>query len=181
MAVNTTTYVRSSSRTSAYLDWLQMLTGAALILFMWSHMILVASVILGAGVMSTQQLMAIKFQKPEALARYNGGLILQDTDGDGRLDPQKDRIIGGVIGKAPNGAKGQELKSLDVHGAIDLSRPATAFHAKFGGIFGGATMLLQFTTGDKRGKYRPTLALLSNPDDINSSDGSLYTFTIVAK
>lgn len=29
-----------------------MLTGAALILFMWSHMILVASVILGAGVMN---------------------------------------------------------------------------------------------------------------------------------
>jgi hypothetical protein len=137
--------------------------------------------ILGAGVMSTQQLMALKFQKPEALARYNGGLILQDTDGDGRLDPQKDRIIGGVIGKAPNGAKGQELKSLDIHRAIDLSRPTTAFNAKFGGIFGGATMLLQFTTGDKRGKYRPTLALLSNPDDINSSDGSLYTFTIVAK
>jgi len=52
MAVNTTTYVQSSSRTSAYLDWLQMLTGAALILFMWSHMILVASVILGAGVMN---------------------------------------------------------------------------------------------------------------------------------
>ena len=52
MAVNATTYVRSSSRTSAYLDWLQMLTGAALILFMWSHMILVASVILGAGVMN---------------------------------------------------------------------------------------------------------------------------------
>jgi len=52
MAVNTTTYVRSSSRASAYLDWLQMLTGAALILFMWSHMILVASVILGAGVMN---------------------------------------------------------------------------------------------------------------------------------
>ncbi len=52
MAVNTTTYVQSSSRTSAYLDWLQMLTGVALILFMWSHMILVASVNLGAGVMN---------------------------------------------------------------------------------------------------------------------------------
>lgn len=52
MAVNTTTYVRAPSRTSAYLDWLQMLTGVALILFMWSHMILVASVNLGAGVMN---------------------------------------------------------------------------------------------------------------------------------
>jgi fumarate reductase subunit C len=52
MTVNTTAYVRSPSRTSAYLDWLQMLTGVALILFMWSHMILVASVNLGAGVMN---------------------------------------------------------------------------------------------------------------------------------
>ena len=26
---------------SAYLDWMQMLTGAALILFMWCHLILV--------------------------------------------------------------------------------------------------------------------------------------------
>lgn len=39
-------------RLSAYLDWLQMLTGAGLILFMWSHMVLVASVNLGAGVMN---------------------------------------------------------------------------------------------------------------------------------
>jgi len=38
---------------SAYLDWLQMLTGAGLILFMWSHMVLVASVNLGANVMNT--------------------------------------------------------------------------------------------------------------------------------
>jgi fumarate reductase subunit C len=52
MAVNTSTYVPAPSRASAYLDWLQMLTGAALIMFMWSHMILVASVNLGAGVMN---------------------------------------------------------------------------------------------------------------------------------
>ncbi|GAB6177304.1 hypothetical protein JCM16814_21950 [Desulfobaculum senezii] len=36
--------------TSAYLDWLQMLSGAALIVFMWCHMLLVASVNLSAGV-----------------------------------------------------------------------------------------------------------------------------------
>jgi fumarate reductase subunit C len=52
MNVNTTTYPSSPSATPAYLDWLQMLTGAALILFMWSHMILVASVNLGPGVMN---------------------------------------------------------------------------------------------------------------------------------
>ncbi|MBF0482292.1 MAG: succinate dehydrogenase/fumarate reductase cytochrome b subunit [Desulfovibrionaceae bacterium] len=42
----------SPGLTAAYLDWLQMLTGAALILFMWCHMILVSSVIVGPGVMN---------------------------------------------------------------------------------------------------------------------------------
>ncbi|MEA4858632.1 succinate dehydrogenase/fumarate reductase cytochrome b subunit [Solidesulfovibrio sp.] len=37
---------------SAYLDWLQMLTGAALIAFMWCHLILVSSILLGPGVMN---------------------------------------------------------------------------------------------------------------------------------
>ena len=37
---------------SAYLDWVQMLTGAVLILFMWSHLILVSSILLGPKVMN---------------------------------------------------------------------------------------------------------------------------------
>jgi fumarate reductase subunit C len=45
-------HVRPVNPASAYLDWLQMLTGAALVLFMWSHMILVASVNLGPDVMN---------------------------------------------------------------------------------------------------------------------------------
>ncbi|MDZ7697660.1 MAG: succinate dehydrogenase/fumarate reductase cytochrome b subunit [Deltaproteobacteria bacterium] len=53
MAMDNTISVRTSGNTSAYLDWLQMLTGAGLILFMWSHMVLVASVNLGAGAMNT--------------------------------------------------------------------------------------------------------------------------------
>ncbi|MEJ2586158.1 MAG: succinate dehydrogenase/fumarate reductase cytochrome b subunit [Deltaproteobacteria bacterium] len=53
MAMESTIPIRTSSNTSAYLDWLQMLTGAGLILFMWSHMVLVASVNLGAGAMNT--------------------------------------------------------------------------------------------------------------------------------
>jgi fumarate reductase subunit C len=40
------------TRASAYLDWLQMLSGAVLILFMWAHMVLVASVIIGPSVMN---------------------------------------------------------------------------------------------------------------------------------
>jgi hypothetical protein len=137
--------------------------------------------IVGAGVLSTQKLKALEYEKPEALARYNGGLILQDSNNDGQLDPKVDKIIGGIIGKAPEGASGQEIRSLVVHGAIDLSKPTTAYHAKFGDIFGGAVMLLQFTAGDKIGKYRPTLALLSDPADISSGDGSSYTFTIVVE
>ena len=79
--------------------------------------------IAAVGILSTQQLAAMKFEKPAALARYNGGLIVRDSNGDGALDPNVDQIIGGVIGKAPAGAKGQEWRSLIVHGALDLSRP----------------------------------------------------------
>jgi len=39
-------------RSEAYLDFVQMLTGVVLIFFMWSHMILVASINLGSGVMN---------------------------------------------------------------------------------------------------------------------------------
>ncbi|MGE4297060.1 MAG: succinate dehydrogenase/fumarate reductase cytochrome b subunit [Desulfovibrionaceae bacterium] len=52
MSVDTTMHVSTPGKTAAYLDWLQMLTGATLILFMWSHMILVSSVVIGPGVMN---------------------------------------------------------------------------------------------------------------------------------
>jgi hypothetical protein len=133
------------------------------------------------GVLSTQQLKAMEFEKPPQLARYNGGLIVEDTNGDWQLDPKTDRIVGGVIGKAPAGARGQELRSLVKHGAVDLSKPSSAYHAKFGKLFGGSVMLLQFTAGNKPGLYRPTLALLEDPDDLASGDGSSYTYTIVVK
>lgn len=51
-SIDTAIYVKPPSRVSAYLDWLQMLTGAGLIAFMWSHMVLVASVNLGVNVMN---------------------------------------------------------------------------------------------------------------------------------
>lgn len=51
-SIDTAIYVKPPNRASAYLDWLQMLTGAGLITFMWSHMVLVASVNLGVGVMN---------------------------------------------------------------------------------------------------------------------------------
>ena len=137
--------------------------------------------IVGAGVLSTPQLKKMGYAKPAALARYNGGLIVQDTSGDGSLDPRQDKIIGGVIASAPAGAKGQELRSLERGGKLLLSRPAAEFAPKPGKRFGGAIMQLQFTAGSKAGKYRPTLALLRDPGNLNSGDGSRYTYTIVVQ
>ena len=58
-------------RADAYLDSLQMLTGVSLILFMWSHMILVASVNLGAGVMNAIAM----FLEDHYLAQVGGPMI----------------------------------------------------------------------------------------------------------
>jgi len=71
MAIDTTLYIRSPGLTSALLDWLQMLTGAGLILFMWSHMVLVASVNLGAGAMNT----LAQFFEITYMAQVGGPLI----------------------------------------------------------------------------------------------------------
>jgi fumarate reductase subunit C len=51
MSFDTTMPLARSGRTDGMLDGLQMITGAVLILFMWSHMILVSSVIIGPRVM----------------------------------------------------------------------------------------------------------------------------------
>lgn len=53
MGIDTTIYVRSRAWISAYLDCLQMLTDIGLVLFIWSLMVPVASVNLGAGAMNT--------------------------------------------------------------------------------------------------------------------------------
>jgi hypothetical protein len=137
--------------------------------------------IVGAGVLSTPQLRSMGYKRPSAIARYNGGLILQDSNGDGKLDPKSDKIIGGVIAKAPKGAKGQELKTLVADGKLKLSVPTQAIVAKPGKRFGGAVMMLQFTAGSKAGMYRPTLALLRKPGDLSSGDGSKYTYTIIVE
>ncbi len=137
--------------------------------------------IAGAGVLSTPQLNAMGYVRPKAIARYNGGLIVQDSDGDGKLDPATDRIIGGVIASAPKGARGQELRSLERDGKPVLSAPTETIAAKPGKRFGGAIMQLQFTGGSVAGKYHPTLALLADPDDLSSGDGSAYTYTIIVE
>jgi fumarate reductase subunit C len=53
------------------LDWLQMLSGASLILFMWCHMILVSSVVISPGVMNA---IAVFFEST-GMAQAGGPLI----------------------------------------------------------------------------------------------------------
>ncbi len=71
MAIDTAIYLRPQARTSAYLDWLQMLTGAGLIMFMWSHMILVASVNFGEDAMNT----IARFFEATYMAQVGGPII----------------------------------------------------------------------------------------------------------
>lgn len=70
MAINAT-YLSRLNRTSAYLDWLQMLTGIGLVLFMWSHMVLVASVNLGPEVMNA----IARFFEDTYMAQVGGPMI----------------------------------------------------------------------------------------------------------
>lgn len=69
--LQTTTYVKTPVLTSAVMDWLQMLTGAGLILFMWSHLILVASINLGPETMNA----LARFLEDNYLAQVGGPFI----------------------------------------------------------------------------------------------------------
>lgn len=51
MAVDATMHLTRPGRRDAFMDWIQMLSGASLILFMWCHMLLVSSVILSPKIM----------------------------------------------------------------------------------------------------------------------------------
>ena len=62
---------RATAVLAAWTDWLQLCTGAALILFMWSHMLLLASVLLGPATMNA----LAGFFEATGLAQVGGPLI----------------------------------------------------------------------------------------------------------
>ncbi|MDE2083182.1 MAG: hypothetical protein KGI90_17685 [Burkholderiales bacterium] len=106
--------------------------------------------------------------------RYTGGLLVQDTNGDHRLDPATDKVVGGIIGAAPQGATGQAATSpvrpdgtpiLSGEVLRDPAYPA----AMGGGKVNPGLLTIQFKAGDKPGLYRPTVELIS---------GNAYRFTI---
>jgi hypothetical protein len=134
--------------------------------------------IVGAGIVSRKQLADMGFTVPADIARYDNGLIVKDTNGDGKLDPRQDRIIGGVIS---GDLKGYDVRSFEADGAPVLSQATGEFNEGAGKRFGGAVMQVFFHTDYKAGTYRPTFALLKDSGDLKSGDGSSYTYTVIAK
>ncbi|MBI1283340.1 MAG: hypothetical protein GC183_03240 [Thiobacillus sp.] len=108
--------------------------------------------------------------------RYTGGLLVQDVNGDKVLDPTVDKVVGGIVGAAPQGAKGQSATSpIGADGKPVLSgevlRSAAFPPAAGGGKPNPGLLTIQFRAGDQPGLYRPTFELLG---------GNSYTFTLEA-
>jgi fumarate reductase subunit C len=61
----------NTAKASAWLDLVQMLTGAGLVLFMWAHMLLVSSVVISPGLMNA----IAAFFEETGLAQVGGPII----------------------------------------------------------------------------------------------------------
>lgn len=108
--------------------------------------------------------------------KYTGGLLVQDSNGDKVLDPATDKVMGGIVGAAPEGAKGQSATSpRGADGKPVLSgevlRNAVFPPAAGGGKPNPGLLPVEFKVGDKAGHYRPTFELI---------DGNGYQFTLEA-
>lgn len=106
--------------------------------------------------------------------KYTGGLLVQDTNRDRKLDPAVDKVVGGIVGAAPAGATGQAATSpLGADGMPVLSGETVrnpAFPAAGGGGQPNPGLLtIQFKVGTMPGAYRPTFELIG---------GNAYRFTI---
>jgi len=105
---------------------------------------------------------------PRDLARYpkyTGGLLVQDTNGDHRLDPATDKVVGGIVGAAPQGATGQAATSPIGADGMPLLSGEVLRHASYpaaanGGKPNPGLLAIQFKAGDKIGPYRPTIELI---------------------
>jgi len=95
--------------------------------------------------------------------RYTGGLLVQDSNGDRLLDPATDKVVGGIVGAAPAGAKGQSASSPKAADGKPVLSGDLAGHP--------GLMPVEFRTGDLPGLYRPTFELLG---------GNSHQFTLEA-
>lgn len=116
---------------------------------------------------------------PRDLARfpkYTGGLLVQDSNGDRRLDPAVDKVVGGIIGAAPQGATGQAATSPVGSDGRPVLSGETTRHSAYPPAAGGGKpnpglLTVQFKAGSLPGLYRPTFELIG---------GNAYQFTIEA-
>lgn len=114
---------------------------------------------------------------PRDLARYpkfTGGLLIEDSNHDRRLDPAQDKVVGGIIGAAPQGAKGQSATSPVRGDGTPLLSGEVLRNAGFPAAAGGGKpnqglLAIEFKVGDKPGAYRPMIELIG---------GNSYQFTI---
>ncbi|MEM7525990.1 MAG: hypothetical protein AAF360_19995 [Pseudomonadota bacterium] len=135
----------------------------------------------GVGVLSVSQLADLGLEIPALLQRFDAGLIVQDLDGDGALDPQRDRVIGGVRQRGPAGAAGQFAATPLAGGRLLLSQPTTRIDPQVGARVGGAVMDVLYAVGDRAGDYAVDFTLFRDLNDPASGDGSRYTYYVKAK
>ncbi len=133
------------------------------------------------GVLSADQLAQLNVTIPDVLSRYNGGLILKDTDGDKKLNPLTDQIIGGISNDFPEGSKGGQVVTPIVNDLPFLSVETARFNERAGANIGGSIMQVVFIAGDIPGIYRSTFSLLRVPGALDSGDGSSVTHTTVVE
>ena len=112
---------------------------------------------------------------------FTNGLLVQDTNGDGKLDVKTDTIIGGVNISGPDGATGQSVSNMVKDGKTMLSIDTAKMAPKPGTRWGGSMMMLGFKAGSKPGKYKITTTLLNEAGKMSSGDGASYTYTVVAR
>lgn len=109
----------------------------------------------------------------ERFPRYTGGLLIADANGDHVLDPGVDRVVGGIIGAAPAGAKGQAATSVLGPDRKPVLSGEAMRHPDFpsgGGKANPGLLVIDFRAGDQQGMYRPTFELVG---------GNAFQFTIV--
>ncbi len=99
--------------------------------------------------------------------RYTGGLLVQDSNGDKRLDPATDTVVGGIIGAAPKGATGQAATSPAGADGKPVLSGEVVRHAGFPAAGGGGKpnpglLTVQFRAGSLPGLYRPTFELIGS-------------------
>lgn len=131
--------------------------------------------------MSANQLREAGYAWPEPLKRYTGGLILQDSNGDGLLNPARDTVIGGFTLAAPQGAAGQQVLTPLVSEKPFLSVHTERFNERAGATIGGAIMQVVFIAGNRPGLYRIGFAMLGTPGQPDTARDPDFHYTVVVE